>query len=102
MTDQTVPQTQATPARPAPSKSDFTAEMSLVRTVKHLWPYVWPADRMDLKFRACLALSMMLIAKLVTLAVPFAFKWVTDSLSTNGAPEFEWWMLGGPIALTVV
>ena len=47
--------------QPAPSKSDFTAEMSLVRTVKHLWPYVWPADRMDLTnpWRARMVLTMV-------------------------------------------
>ena len=104
MTDQTVPQAQPTthPHAAAGAKpSEFTAEMSLVRTVKHLWPYVWPADRLDLKLRSCLALSMMLIAKLVTLAVPFSFKWVTDALVKSGT-AMPASVLAGIIGLTLL
>ena len=108
MTDQSVPKasTQAQPqpqAKPAAAKpGDFTAEMSLARTVRHLWPYVWPTDRFDLKLRACLALAMMLIAKLVTMAVPFSFKWVTDALVEKGVDGITASVLAGPIALTVL
>ena len=48
MTDQTVPQAQSrttAPTKLAPLPGDFTADMSLSRTVQHLWPYVWPVDR---------------------------------------------------------
>ena len=109
MTDQTVPQAQPAanphakpPTKPGPNPGEFTAEMSLVRTVKHLWPYVWPADRFDLKLRACLALSMMLFAKLVTLSVPFSFKWVTDALVEEGAGAVTASVLAGAIALTIL
>ena len=105
MTDQTIPQAQPSshpPTKLGPKPGEFTAEMSLVRTVKHLWPYVWPADRVDLKLRACLALSMMLFAKLVTLSVPFSFKWVTDALVEQGEAALTVSVLAGPIALTVL
>ena len=46
-----------------------------------LWPYIWPADRRDLKLRVVAALVLLLGAKLATLAVPFTFKWVVDSLA---------------------
>ena len=101
MTDQTVSQAHPV-AKPSPKPGDFTAEMSLIRSVKHLWPYVWPSDRFDLKLRACLALSMMLIAKLVTLAVPFSFKWVTDALVENGTVPMTTSVLGGIVALTIL
>ena len=105
MTDQTVPQSHpmVNPhTTPAPKHGEFTAEMSLIRTVKHLWPYVWPSDRLDLKLRSCFALSMMLIAKLVTLAVPFSFKWVTDALVANGSVAMTTSVLGGIVALTIL
>ncbi len=57
---------------------------------------------MDLKLRACLALAMMLIAKLVTLAVPFAFGWVTDAINGKGVANLTYADLGWPIALTLI
>src|SRR5271167_802780 len=50
-------------------------------TVKHLWPYIWPADRADLKLRVFLAVALMLLSKLFTIAVPYSFKWVTNALA---------------------
>src|SRR5271166_5375881 len=49
-------------------------------TVKLLWPYIWPADRADLKLRVFLAVALMLLSKLITIATPYSFKWVTDAL----------------------
>ena len=45
------------------------------------WPYIWPADRADLKLRAGLAVALMIASKLVTIAIPYAFKWATDALA---------------------
>ena len=119
MADQTVQHASATPpsrpaaapARPtiprsaAPPAGDFTSDMSLVRTIRHLWPYIWPADRFDLRLRASLALFMMLFAKLITLSVPFSFKWVTDALVAEGEPSGTTIAIAaaaGPIALIVL
>ena len=46
---------------------------ALLRTVINLWPYIWPADRADLKLRELGALVLLLAAKLATIAVPFSF-----------------------------
>src|SRR6266581_62435 len=60
---------------------------ALWRTLYHLWPYMWPANRPDLKARVLTALGLLLVAKLATIAVPFTFKWATDALvqDTSGA-----------------
>ena len=50
-------------------------------TVQLLWPYIWPADRADLKLRVFLAVALMLLSKLITIAIPYSFKWVTDALA---------------------
>ncbi|WP_293868556.1 ABC transporter ATP-binding protein/permease [uncultured Alsobacter sp.] len=52
----------------------------LAATYKSLWPYLWPQDRADLRNRIVFATGLLLVAKLVTIAVPFTFKWVTDAL----------------------
>ena len=49
-----------------------------VRTAQRLMPYVWPADRPDLQRIVLLSLGLMLVAKIVTVLMPFTFKWATD------------------------
>lgn len=51
-------------------------------TLKELWPYIWPSDRADLKMRVLVALAAMLLAKLLTVFVPYTYKWATDALVT--------------------
>ncbi|MEA2977724.1 MAG: ATP-binding cassette, subfamily heavy metal transporter [Alphaproteobacteria bacterium] len=79
---------------------------SLVLTIRRLWPYIWPTDRPDLKFRIMLAIALLFVAKLATMAVPFTFKWATDALTGQGtAPvaSSSWlgWMFAAPVALTI-
>jgi ABC-type transport system involved in Fe-S cluster assembly fused permease/ATPase subunit len=73
---------------PQMMKREVSAEGgALWRTLYHLWPYMWPADRPDLKARVLMALGLLLAAKFATIAVPFTFKWATDALvqDTSGA-----------------
>jgi ATP-binding cassette subfamily B protein len=79
---------------------------NLVATIVNLWPYIWPADRRDLKARVIFATVLLFAAKLATVAVPFTFKWATDALAGRGtapvAPD-NWlaWALAAPIVLTL-
>src|SRR3569623_902573 len=52
---------------------------TLIGTLVHLWPYIWPSDRADLKMRVVWSVVLLLAAKLTTLVVPFTFKWTTDA-----------------------
>jgi ATP-binding cassette, subfamily B, heavy metal transporter len=89
-------------------KRDISADKgaSLFRTMAGLWPYIWPRDRRDLKLRVWIAMGLLVVAKLATIAVPFTFKWATDALVGEGtapiAPS-SWfaWVLAAPILLTV-
>src|SRR5215216_4559565 len=79
---------------------------ALLRTLVHLWPYIWPSDRADLKLRVVLATVLLLAAKLATIAVPFTFKWAVDALTgevhaPDGAPSWALWMFAAPILLTI-
>src|SRR6516225_8808683 len=78
----------------------------LFTTVIHLWPYIWPADRRDLRLRVIGALVLLLAAKLATIAVPFTFKWATDALAGHGSAPIAasaWltWALAVPVAMTL-
>ena len=79
---------------------------SLLKTVVHLWPYIWPSDRGDLKTRVLGSLLLLLAAKLATIAVPFTFKWATDALAGHGTAPFaasDWllWAIAAPVAMTI-
>src|SRR5665213_4012730 len=79
---------------------------SLIATIVHLWPYVWPSDRRDLKLRVLGSMVMLLAAKLATIATPFTFKWATDALTGHGtapiaASDWMAWALAAPVALTL-
>ncbi|HUZ31074.1 MAG TPA: ABC transporter ATP-binding protein/permease [Xanthobacteraceae bacterium] len=79
---------------------------ALVSTLFHLWPYIWPADRADLKARVGVAAMLIFAAKLATIAVPFTFKWATDALAGHGtAPIFadKWlaWAVATPVMMTL-
>ena len=98
MTDQTLPRSASTPAKPAQP-----TELSLTRTVIHLWPYVWPRERNDLRLRAAGALVLLFVAKFVTISVPFSFKWATDAISDKGLSQPGLAaIIAGPIALTIL
>ncbi|KYK49248.1 metal ABC transporter permease [Bradyrhizobium liaoningense] len=78
---------------------------TLMGTLAHLWPYIWPGDRVDLKMRVVWSLVLLLAAKLITLAVPFSFKWATDALTgANTAPvqadNWHLWVIASPLLLT--
>src|SRR5918992_1348039 len=65
------------------------ADGTLLQTVRRLWPYIWPSDRPDLKARVTVAMALLLVAKLATIAVPFTFKWATDALTGQPSAPFD-------------
>jgi ATP-binding cassette subfamily B protein len=93
--------------RAAESEARVSASRgALLTAVIHLWPYIWPADRRDLKLRVIGAMALLLAAKFATIAVPFTFKWATDALAGHGtapvvASEWLVWALAVPVAMTV-
>jgi ATP-binding cassette subfamily B protein len=93
--------------RPPEPQPRVAAERgSLLGTVIHLWPYIWPTDRRDLRVRIIGAMVLLLAAKLATIAVPFTFKWATDALAGGGSAPIaasDWllWALAAPVAMTI-
>jgi ATP-binding cassette, subfamily B, heavy metal transporter len=76
---------------------------TLLQTLIGLRPYIWPSDRRDLKIRVGIAMVLLLLAKLATIAVPFTFKWATDALAGADGASSDWlaWVLAAPILMTV-
>src|SRR5580698_9118039 len=87
--------------------SDRSIERAtLIGTLAHLWPYIWPTDRADLKMRVVWSMVLLLVAKVATLTVPFTFKWATDALTgADTAPvqasNWAMWVIASPIVMTL-
>ena len=80
-------------------------QASLMGTLAHLWPYIWPGDRDDLKARVVWSMVLLLVAKLATLSVPFTFKWAIDALTgadTAPVQASNWtlWLIASPLIMT--
>ena len=71
-------------------------------TLKNLWPYMWPADRPDLKMRVLWATLFLLLSKIVLISVPYFFKWATDTLN-GGSPAASWLpaLIATPVMLVI-
>jgi ABC-type multidrug transport system fused ATPase/permease subunit len=84
---------------------DALEKATLTGTLVHLWPYIWPGDRADLKMRVVWSVVLLLVAKLATLTVPFTFKWAIDALNGVGTAPVEasnWmlWVIASPLLMT--
>jgi ATP-binding cassette, subfamily B, heavy metal transporter len=88
------------------SADNSFGQATLLGTLAHLWPYIWPGDRVDLKMRVVWSVVLLLIAKLATLAVPFTFKWAIDALTgadTAPVQASNWtlWLIASPLIMTL-
>jgi len=91
----------------AAAASASAEKATLIGTLVHLWPYIWPGDRADLKMRVVWSMVLLLVAKLATLVVPFTFKWAVDALTgevkaPDGAPAWTLWIFAAPVLLHAV
>jgi ABC-type transport system involved in Fe-S cluster assembly fused permease/ATPase subunit len=78
-----------------------------LRALRGILPYVWPKERPDLKRTVAISLVLMLFAKLVTVSMPFTYKWATDGLvaatgTQQAASQSLSWIIGAPIVATLL
>jgi ABC-type transport system involved in Fe-S cluster assembly fused permease/ATPase subunit len=97
------------PSAPPPASSFHRSAViqpgsGFFATFRALWPYLWPAERADLRSRVAAAFVLMLCGRLVLMGVPFTFKWVTDALagSYSNLEKCLPWLVGAPLALTIL
>jgi ATP-binding cassette, subfamily B, heavy metal transporter len=69
--------------------------------LRKLWPYIWPSGRLDLTLRIFASVALLLAAKVITIAVPYSFKWATDALSDPARASLSA-VVAGPLAFTLL
>ena len=67
--------------------------------IRELIPYVWLKDRPDLKWRVVLAFVALILAKVITILVPFAYKDAVDWLTNNATGQEA---VSSPLALALI
>ena len=76
------------------------SDATLLATIHHLWPYIWPKGRPDLERRVALTFVLLVVGKFVNMAVPYAFKWAADALDDKGAAALSS-VLAGAVGFTL-
>ena len=67
-----------------------------------LFPYLWPKGRNDIKSRIIIALIILILAKILTVLVPYTYKWATDAIvGDNTAPNIIPIVLLTPVMLII-
>lgn len=61
------------------------AEKNRWRAVRALGPYIWPAGHPELKRRVVISIALLVLAKIVTLTIPFMYAWTVDALQPGPA-----------------
>ncbi|MDJ0978978.1 MAG: ABC transporter ATP-binding protein/permease [Erythrobacter sp.] len=69
------------PKEPSPPEAEGWA------TLRRFLPYLWPKDNWPLRRRIIVALTFVLFAKGVTLALPFAYSGAVDAMSQGDAVD---------------
>src|SRR5712672_72153 len=102
----TLPDSSPGAGQAQPSSDRSIEQATLIGTLAHLWPYIWPGDRVDLKMRVFWSVVLLLVAKLATLSVPCTFKWAIDALTgadTAPVQASNWplWLIASPLIMTL-
>ncbi len=71
--------------------------------LRQLSPYIWPHGRADLRRRVFISLALLVLAKLTTIAIPYAFKWAVDALTQiHAGAAISAKVFAGPVLLTLL
>ena len=76
------------------------APASGMQTLKRIGPYLWPKGETWVKRRVVLALTLLLVSKLVSVSTPYLYKQAVDTLTLEGADTTTFLLLGA-VGLTV-
>ncbi|QFT63252.1 ABC transporter ATP-binding protein/permease [Roseivivax sp. THAF30] len=91
-----------TPGAHSRDAADIAREerRSGLRTIRKAAPHLWPDDKPWVKRRVVIALSLLVVAKIIAVITPFFYKAAVDALSGD-TPTPEWALGAGAVALTV-
>ncbi len=91
--------------RHSKSDTDPTPEQekrSALRTIRKVLPYLWPEGQTWVKWRVVIAMLLLALSKVISVATPFFYKAAVDALAPSGGADQTVFMLtAGAVGLTV-
>jgi len=91
--------------RHSKSDTDPTPEQekrSALRTIRKVLPYLWPEGQAWVKWRVVIAMLLLALSKVISVATPFFYKAAVDALAPSGGADQTVFMLtAGAVGLTV-
>ncbi|MFD3190710.1 ABCB family ABC transporter ATP-binding protein/permease [Sedimentitalea sp. HM32M-2] len=82
---------------PADTADPGDHRRSGLRTMRRVAPYLWPKDQPWVKRRVVIAMTMLMLAKLIAVYTPILYKGAVDGLADQGVPMLAL----GAVGLTV-
>ena len=70
-------------------------------TLRNLWPHLWPSTRPDLKRAVIWAIGALILGKVLTVFLPYVYKWTTDGLAPGATQPTPQQWLAAPILLVI-
>ena len=71
-----------------------------LQTIRRVLPYLWPEGQFWVKRRVVLALTALVVGKLISVSTPFLYKAAVDSLANENRDD-AWLLVYGAVGLTV-
>ncbi|MAU42076.1 MAG: metal ABC transporter permease [Kordiimonas sp.] len=81
--------------------ADHDSEYNHWQTIRALAPYLWPHGRSDLKARVVISLTLLVLAKVIGVYVPFLFKDAVNALSPSPQLDAVTTAIAVPVGLIV-
>jgi len=69
-----------------------------LRTLRKVWPYIWPQEAPSVRVRVVLAIAVLVAAKGIAVATPMLYKGAVDALADEGVPVLALGAIGLTIA----
>jgi ATP-binding cassette subfamily B protein len=86
--------------RPVAS-AEAVGQSDTFQTLRNLRPYLWPHDRADLKRAVVWALLALVVGKVLTVWMPYVYKWATDALAPGAIEPTKVQLLAAPVLLVI-
>lgn len=82
------------------SPSKTSSHQKDLETLRKLWPFIWPVESPALRRRVVVALLALIFSKILTVLVPYLYKWAVDAL-TQSHTSFDSALMVVPIMLVL-
>ncbi|WP_282076375.1 ABCB family ABC transporter ATP-binding protein/permease [Epibacterium ulvae] len=84
--------------RPVPEPTAKEERKSSLRTIRRVVPYIWPQFPKWIRVRVVLALSILVLSKVVAVYTPILYKGAVDQLAGDGVSQLALGAIGLTIA----